>query len=599
MSDPSRYAELFLTESRDNLTAINQALLELERTPDAREQLDALFRAVHTLKGMSGVMGYEAVGNLAHDMEALLAQARAGERTLTPDVVALLFEATDALQSGVELSVTGKASQVNVESVRQRLREAMAGAHTEEYRVAAAPAVAPDAPPGDGLVVRVRLVTDAPLPGARAFLVLQRVATLGEVTGTAPDASKLREGTFGNAFAFRLRTEAGSDAIREVVRAAGYVDDVLVEHPNAESSAAPSAPTADILAAATSSAAQQRHVRVDLRRLDALLNLVGELVIARGRLAQVAGAHDDPLLDDVVQQAGRLIGELQDGILATRMVPVRQVFDRFPRVVRDTARALGKEVDLVVDGRDIELDRSVLEQIGDPLVHLLRNAIDHGIETPDQRSATGKARAARLVLSASRDRSGVVIRVTDDGRGIDRKAVLDRAYRLGMIDTDRTDLTDDELLRVIARPGLTTATEVTQLSGRGVGIDAVVTRIRALGGSVELRSVRGEGTTFTLRLPVTLAIISALLARVESETYLLPHLREVVGLPSRDAEGSQVVVMEVADRRAGLVVDLLAGQQEIVVKPFDSVKGGATCFSGATILGDGEPALIVEVGSLL
>jgi two-component system chemotaxis sensor kinase CheA len=374
-------------------------------------------------------------------------------------------------------------------------------------------------------------------------------------------------------------------------------------------------------------------VRVDLRRLDGLLNLVGELVIARGRLAQVASAHDDPLLDDVVQQAGRLIGELQDGILATRMVPVRQIFDRFPRVVRDTARALGKEVDLVVDGRDIELDRSVLEQIGDPLVHLLRNAIDHGIEQPEQRSAAGKARAARLVLAASRDRSGVVIRVTDDGRGIDRKAVLNRAYRLGMIDTDRTDLSDDELLRVIARPGLTTATEVTQLSGRGVGIDAVVTRIRGLGGSVELRSVAGEGTTFTLRLPVTLAIISALLARVEAETYALPlahiretlqltpdlvrrvrgrdvfvlrdavlpllHLREVVGLPARDAEGSQVVVMEVADRRAGLVVDVLAGQQEIVVKPFDAVKGGATCFSGATILGDGEPALIVEVGSLL
>jgi two-component system, chemotaxis family, sensor kinase CheA len=308
------------------------------------------------------------------------------------------------------------------------------------------------------------------------------------------------------------------------------------------------------------------------------------------------------------------------------------VFDRFPRVVRDAARALGKQVDFVVEGQEIELDRSLLDEIGDPVVHLLRNAIDHGLETPDERVKAGKSATGRLTLVAARDRSAVVIRVTDDGKGIDRDRVLARAHEMGLVESTRTELTDDDLIRLIARPGFSTARQVTDISGRGVGIDAVHARVRALGGTVDMRSSKGHGTSVTVRLPVTLAIVRSLLARVGDETYAIPmthvnetvhlepntirqvkgrdvlvlrddvlplmHLRDVVHLPRRDAGGGQVVVLEVADRRAGMVVDELTGQQEIVIKPFDPVKDGLSVFSGATILGDGVPALILDVSSL-
>jgi two-component system chemotaxis sensor kinase CheA len=490
-------------------------------------------------------------------------------------------------------------------------------------------------PGGNGLAVHVTIEQDTPLRGARGLLVLQRARTLGEVTVVSPDEASFSDDEFGGAFAFRLVTAASPADVDRTLRAAGFVERLEVhEGKSTPSSAAPDVERPAETAWTTDrlKAPLQRYVRIDLQQLDSLMNLVGELVIARGRLAQETSRYADPALDELVSHTSRLVGELQDGILASRMVPVWQVFDRFPRVVRDAARDLGKEIELSIEGREIELDRSLLEQVGDPLVHLLRNSVDHGVETPDVRVRAGKARAGRLVLSASRDRSAVVIRITDDGGGIDREAVLRRAKASGFIDDEKETLTDDEVLRLIARPGFSTASRVTALSGRGVGIDAVVTRIRALGGSVELRSTTGVGTTFTLRLPVTLAIVPALLARVGNETYALPmthvretlqltpsvrrrvrgrdvlllrdeilalrHLREAIDLPSRDVEGGQVVVLEVADRRAGLVVDQLLGQQEIVVKPFDAVRGAPSCFSGATILADGAPALILEVSSL-
>jgi two-component system chemotaxis sensor kinase CheA len=316
------------------------------------------------------------------------------------------------------------------------------------------------------------------------------------------------------------------------------------------------------------------------------------------------------------------------------MVPVWQVFDRFPRLVRDAAHSVHKQVQFVVEGKEVELDRSMLDEVGDPIVHLLRNAVDHGIEPPDVRRAQGKPEAGRLVLSAARDRSAVAIRVTDDGRGIDRSRVLARARENGLVEEGKAELSDDELLRLISRPGFSTADTVSDLSGRGVGIDAVYNRVRSLGGSVDIRSVPGEGTTVTLRLPLTLAIVRSLLARIGDETYAVPmtHVNETVelqpsilrsvqgrevlmlrndvlpvlrlrglmqydGAPPRGLE--QVVVVEVAERRAALVVDALIGQQEVVVKQFDGVRGALASFSGATILGDGAPALIIDVSSLL
>ncbi|MDB4875885.1 MAG: hypothetical protein JWM41_2331, partial [Gemmatimonadetes bacterium] len=383
--------------------------------------------------------------------------------------------------------------------------------------------------------------------------------------------------------------------------------------------------------------ARARHVRIDVRRLDTLMNLIGELVIARGRLTQLAGELGNAALDETVTQSSRLITELRNEITASRMVPVSQMFDRFPRIVRDAARSVGKQVDFVVEGKGIELDRSMLDEIADSIVHLLRNAIDHGVEMPEAREAAGKPPAGRLVLSATRDRSAIVIKVSDDGKGIDRERVLARAKRDGLVDANRTDLTQDELLRLLARPGFSTVEKVTDLSGRGVGVDAVYTRVRSLGGAMDIRSVPGQGTTMVLRLPLTLAIVRAVLARVGDEIYAIPlahvsetielvpdilrsvqgrevllardevlpllRLRELVGLGPFVAPNAidleQVIVIDLGDRRAAIVIDELTGQEEIVVKQYDAVRDGLPFFGGATLLGDGTPSLIVDVSSLL
>ena len=381
-------------------------------------------------------------------------------------------------------------------------------------------------------------------------------------------------------------------------------------------------------------APRARHVRIELARLDALLNLVGELVIVRGRLQALVRDEGSATLQEAMADATRLIGDLQSEVMTSRLVPVGQVFDRFPRLVRDVARQLGKDVLFGIEGKDIAIDRSVLDEIGEPVVHLLRNAVDHGLETPEVREAAGKPRAGRLTLAAFRDRSAVVVTVRDDGRGIDRAGVLDRALALGLVPPGTALLDDDTLLRCIAHPGFSLSTAVTEVSGRGVGVDAVISRVRALGGSVELRTERGVGTSIALRLPVTLAIVRALLAKVGTERYALPlthvretlergpalvrlvqgremlvlrdevvpllRLREVVHLGAADAvQMEEIVVIERGDRRAGLVVDELTGQEDIVVKAFDGARGGLALFSGATILADGAPALIVDVGSLL
>ena len=294
---------------------------------------------------------------------------------------------------------------------------------------------------------------------------------------------------------------------------------------------------------------QQRHVRIDLRRLDSLMNLIGELVITRGRLFEIARGLADPALDDALAQASRLIGDLQDEIMTCRMVPVWQVFDRFPRLVRDAARTLGKDVTLEIEGKEIELDRSMLDEIGDPIVHLLRNAVDHGIETPDERTKQGKPAIGRLTLSAARDRSNVLIRVSDDGRGHrPQQGAAQSAQDTGLIDPATLELTDEELMRLISKPGFSTAEAVTEISGRGVGIDAVQNRVRALGGSVDIRTAPGRGTTVTARLPLTLAIMRALLARVENEVYAIPmaHVRETISLDGANIstlQGKPVLIL--------------------------------------------------------
>jgi two-component system chemotaxis sensor kinase CheA len=669
--DSAQYAELFLTESREHVSAINHSLLELERGVGGDEPVSAIFRAVHTIKGMSATMGYTAVATLSHELETLLDRMRRGARTIDPPLMQLLFRSADVLEQSIELAVGG-ADSPDVAPVVALLRADGERAATTPER-SASPGAAPKkrasrsakksagsaksvpagwtvaAPAGKGMLVRVRLADGTPLKGVRAFLAVQAARALGEVLAVAPSAEAMQADEMEHDFALRLATDRGEADVIAAVRAAGDVVEVQIgDAPSlgpvpaaAPATTEPSEPAPVTIAEALAGAVpsnggvrQQRSVRIDLRRLDNLMNLIGELVITRGRLAQLSASLGDASLTETVAQASRLVADLQDEIMTSRMVPVWQVFDRFPRLVRDAAHSVGKRVNFVIEGKEVELDRSMLDEVGDPIVHLLRNAVDHGLEPPDVRRAQGKPETGRLTLSALRDRSAVAIRVSDDGRGIDRERVLRRAIDGGLVESGRTSLSDEELLRIISRPGFSTAERVTDLSGRGVGIDAVYNRVRSLGGTVDIRTVPGEGTTVTMRLPLTLAIVRSLLARIGEETYAVPmtHVSETVELtPSivRAVKGQevlmlrdevlpmmrmremmrfdgeaprgleQVVVVELADRRAALVVDALIGQQEIVVKQFDGVRDGLALFGGATILGDGAPALIIDVSSLL
>src|SRR6266550_1406820 len=588
--DLSQYAELFLAESREHLSACNQLLLDWERSPANLAPVGGLFRAVHTVKGMAATMGYARVTDLAHRAENLLDLVRRGGRPATDDLLQLLFRARDALEHAVELSVVEREDEIDVAEVVADLEGT--AAHLGRGGEA-----------GGGIGART-----TPVPAV------------------TPPESAFEADEFDGRFSFRIGGAAGVAEIERAVRAAGEVEHVTVggeeRRPAPGAGALPAAPET-----------KSRHIRVDLGRLDGLMDLIGELVTVRGRLNELAANARDPAIDDVAIQVSRLSRELQAEIIQARMTPVWQVFDRFPRLVRDLARELGKQVAFRVEGKEIELDRAILDELGDPLLHLLRNAVDHGVESPADRRRRGKKPEAEIVLAAVRERASVAISVSDDGRGIDRKSILERAKRDGVVDPHAEALTDDQLLRVLARPGFSTAEAVTSVSGRGVGIDVAVTRIRALGGSIEIRTVEGKGTSFVMRLPVTLAIVRALIAGVGAERYALPltyvsetvefgvqatttvegreaivlrdhvvplvHLRRLLGVSGDAPTRCPIIVLEMGERRSGIVVDGMLGQQEIVVKGFDAPHGTLPVFSGATVMGDGVPALILDAGGLL
>jgi len=637
--DLSQYAELFLAESREHLSACNQLLLEWERQPAVLTPVSGLFRAVHTVKGMAATMGYARVTDLAHRMENLLDVQRRGARPATDELLQLLFRARDALERAVELSVVGRERELDVAAIVADLEQAAARlaparpGDRERPTPSAAPSPAEPEPEAAGRLVQVTLRPEAPLKGGRAVLVLRRAQALGAVHSVTPPVTAFEADEFDGRFSFRLDATAAAEQIEAALKGAGDVAHVTVGDVEA-GAAAPGDAGAVAAGAGGGGGGPSRHIRVDLRRLDGLMDLIGELITVRGRLNQLAAERRDPAVDDVAIQVSRLSADLQAEILQARMTPVWQVFDRFPRLVRDVARELGKQVAFRVEGKEIELDRAILDELGDPLMHLLRNAVDHGIEPPDERRRGGKPPEGEVVLTALRERASVTITVADDGRGVDRRRILARAQREGLADAHADALSDEQLLRVLARPGFSTAEAVTSVSGRGVGIDVAMTRIRALGGTIDIRSELGKGTTFVLRLPVTLAIVRAIMASVGPERYALPltyvaetvelgtvtttmvegreaivlrdhvvplvHLRRLFGITGDRAPArAPIIVLELGDRRAGVVVDGMLGQQEIVVKGFDAPQGTLPVFSGATIMGDGVPALILDAGGLV
>jgi len=639
--DLSQYAELFLAESREHLSACNQLLLEWERNRASPEPVGGLFRAVHTIKGMAATMGYGRVADLAHRMENLLDHLRRSSRAPADEIIQLLFRATDALEKAVGLAVAGREQEADLavladidhaalQSKPAPQPSALARALPETTSLPAASA-ASLAFIGSSRLVQVLIRPEAPLKGARAMLIVHKAQTLGTVHRIQPPPAAFESDDFDGRVAFELETTAAAPAIEAAVRSVGDVERVTIGGGGTDE-------TQFSPAESVAGGGRSRHIRVDLRRLDTLMDLIGELVTERGRLNEVAArwAGQDPEIDEVAIQISRLSADLQNEIIQARMTPVWQVFDRFPRLVRDVARQLEKQVSFRVEGKEIELDREILDALGDPLVHLLRNAVDHGIEPPAERKRLKKNPEGEIVLAAVRERSSVAISIADDGRGIDRVRILEKAKREGIVGPHVESLSDDQLLRVLARPGFSTAESVTSVSGRGVGIDVAMTRIRALGGSIEIRTEPGKGTAFVLRLPVTLAIVRALIAAVGHERYALPltYVAETVELgtvPLTTMEGRDaivlrdrviplvdlrkllgtnggapappprrpVIVLEMGERRAAVVVDGMLSQQEIVVKGFDAPQGTLPVFSGATIMGDGVPALILDSAGLV
>jgi two-component system chemotaxis sensor kinase CheA len=637
--DRARYGELFLAEAREHLAAVNDALLHLEREPSAREPVVALFRAMHTLKGMAAAMGFDAVASLAHEAENLLERIRRGERAVDAGLIDLLLRAADALEDGVERSVAGEEVSAPAELLEDLRAWAApsagpAGAgKTTKAKARRSPRGddQPTTPPGAGRWwVEAEFDPASPLPGARAFLLLRQARTLGSVRDLDPPEDQLTQEGLGRRVRFRLDTAMPADQIRPVLASVGDVVRLEIR-PADEALGVASGP--DPLRV---EALRARTVRVDVRALDALVDQVGELVLARDRLRQLTATRGDPEFEEVAHRLDRLVSDLQDQTLRLRAVPVATVFDRFPRLVREAARALGKQVRFEIEGRDIELDRSLLDELADPLVHLLRNAVDHGVEPPEERVARGKPPMATVVLRAARERSQAVIQVRDDGRGIQRERVRARAVELGLMSPEEAAaLTPAELYALLLRPGFSTAERVTDVSGRGVGLDVVATRLRARGGTLEIDSREGEGTTFTLRLPLTLAILPALLVRIGADVYLLPvvHVlealehdpqtvafvggrpmvavrdawlplvdgRALLGVDGNGANASarSLVILESGEQRLGLLVDDVLGQREVVVKSFDATVDTLRLFAGATILSRGEPALILDAGAVL
>jgi len=687
----TRYAALFRAESVEHLAAIDAALLALEQaeTADAhaeghagvvQEHTDTLFRGVHTIKGMAGAMGYVRVEEIAHALESRGELLRRG--VLAPDAaaLALLFDGVDALRAAVEACSAEGATDAAAPSddaaltaLLERLRAPVGGptiapptrtagdtAPREHSAAGQAPVAAlRDAMPTPATVhttdderplqqVDVQLTADCPLKGVRAMIVLTRLRALGTVQGTTPTLERWQDADFDGRLRVLLRTTASADDLAQAVYGAGEVARAEVKAP----APAPAAGAFGARAAAglgvagarselrgsglrsTGVRAPTRTVRLDAQHLDTLLELTGELVVTRDRLLRAAdSAPADRELRRAARDTARLVTALQSAVLEARLMPAADVFDRFPRLVRDVARELGKEVTLVVEGRELEVDRALLDAIGDPILHLLRNALDHGVESRAAREAAGKPPVATLTLRAVRERAALRIEVRDNGRGIDRAAVLARARAQGLAVPPSLD-DDAELLRLVAHPGLTTAASVTSLSGRGVGVDVVQTRVRALGGQLDLQSVAGVGTTFTLRLPSTVAITRALLVEVGGRPFAIPavHVEEVLawhptlrvtrpegpavtirdevvplvalgerfGLPRSSGaqeDEAHLAIVEQGGRRAALLVDALVAQQDIVVKPLDLVRGSAPWFAGATVLGDGRAALIVDVGA--
>ena len=654
----------FVSEAHEHIQMLEQLLLQLEGNPSDRELLDALFRSAHTIKGSAGIFGVDRVVAFTHHVETLLEQLRAGKRALTPDISTLLLKCNDQIRILVSSAANPASEAADVLQARDDLVQQLRAAYGEER--GAQPAAATAAPvqaagtPATAAARRWQLSVafgaDTFRNGMDPLAILNYLAGIGRIVdmrcddSAVPDLDSIEPEGCHLAFSFALETEATREKIES---AFSFVrEDCVLQiaepEPAAEAEAQAAAPAAaaDSAPAAAAATAQKprdasakagaaddsRFIRVEADRLDHVINLLGELVIASAGASLLARQSRQGSLIEANQQISSLVEEIRNGTLQLRMVPIGDTFARFRRVVRDTAAELGKDIALEVIGGETELDKSVVERIVDPLMHLVRNALDHGLETPEQRLAASKPPKGRLTLEACHESGSILIRIIDDGRGINREKVLQRAWERGLVEQGVVP-PDTDILNLIFEPGFSTAEKVTNLSGRGVGMDVVRRNIEALRGTVTLSSTPGQGSCIEIRLPLTLAIIDGFLVGVGASKFIFPldsvieviesqsagsariergrsvvelrghmlpvvNLRTLYQLDSGSAERGSIVVIQASAIRFGVMVDILLGQHQTVIKPLGKLLSGLRGISGSTILGNGEVALIIDVGTL-
>lgn len=629
MKNDLKYMKAFIAEAEENLQNMNNSLLELEKDPARRDILEEMFRYAHTIKGGAASMGYEDISSLAHEMENLMDKLRS--QTLKPDssVIDILFETLDLLETLIDEVSKQEKSNIDITPLINKLKSIsliktdLKAERKEEEQVSADSGKDTEIKEQYDVQIKITLQDNCVFKSVRAFMVLKSMEEIGKIVNTAPEIGDIEDEKFDRSFTIFLTTKENKERISKIIESISEIE-------NTEISSVSSS-TVNI-----SKLSKAQTVRVDVSRLNKLMNLVGELVIDKARLVRISSMNDIPELEDAITHLARLTTDIQDEIMQARLVPVDMIFKRFPRMVRDLAKNENKKIDLIMEGTEIEVDRTILDKISDPLIHLLRNAVDHGIETSTERKKTGKPETGVVKLIAYRQKEHVVIEVSDDGKGMDPDSILDIAIKKGIITSEEgVKLNDKEKLMLICAPGLSTKEDVTDVSGRGVGVDVVKTNIESLGGTVTIESKKGVETKFTLKLPLTMAIVKGLLVQVQQETFVVPlaNVEEIVHFKSNDVKtikGEEVIslreevlplmrldkrlklnlneenkpeiytlVVDVGGKRAGLVVDNLLGQQEIVIKPLDNQLKGVKEYAGATILGDGKVVLILDVPSLV
>lgn len=701
--DVSQYLEIFIDETKEHLQNLNEQLLILEKEPDNVNTINEIFRAAHSLKGMAGTMGYKRMQRLTHDMENVFSEIRNGKMSVGANLVDVLFQGLDALESYLsniqETADEGKednepiilqlnkilqegigeksegqgtsatATQAEVEEEKEEC------AKYQDLRIAdyESHAMLKAGDIGQNVFgITIYIQETCILKAARAFLVFKALEEFGEVIKSYPDVQDIEDEKFEFDFSVILITNSSLEEVKAKILNVSeiksvYIDKMQVPEEQKEeveqeeiskntsnnmvqaASAATTAPVEkkDVNQSKTQAAAKQqakpvvnRSVRVDIEKLDVLMNLVSELIIAKNGLVSISSGDNDNrsenAFNEQIEYLERVTTNLHESVMKVRMVPIESVVNRFPRMIRDLSKKLDKKMELYMTGEDTELDRTVIDEIGDPLMHLLRNSADHGLESAEDRRRAGKPEVGSIFLDAYQDGNNVVIEVRDDGAGINVERVKQKAVEKGAITREQAEtMTDKDVIDLLFRPSFSTAEKITDVSGRGVGLDVVKTRIEALGGDIEARTKFGEGSNFIIRLPLTLAIIQALMVEIGTEKYAIPlgsiqtiedvpvsdikyvQTKEVINLrgtvipilrladildveqTKESPENLTVVIVSKGDKLAGLVIDNLIGQQEIVIKSLGKYINNNKMIGGATILGDGEVALILDVNTLV